>query len=338
MGQITGLTMMPKNGKLKQRYHIQGVQHFQWFSFSVFQCFLLLLNACTAAPAGVTSMPPSPTPVPSPTPTPLPPEFSGELALEHVAAQLAFGPRYPGTPGHDQVQEYIQTELAATGWEVEIQSGVQMGQPVENIIATLGSGEPWIIIGAHYDNRMLSDRDPDPAKQPTPVPGANDGASGVAVLLELARVLPRDLNGQVWLAFFDAEDNGGAAGSEWILGSSYMASHLPGQPAAMVLLDMIGDADLQLYYERNSTRTLAEEIWAQAAELGYGESFIPEVKHSIIDDHAPFLGIGVPAVDIIDFDYPYWHTTEDTLDKVSGESLEVVGRTVAVWVEKRLGQ
>jgi Zn-dependent M28 family amino/carboxypeptidase len=98
---------------------------------------------------------------------------------------------------------------------------------------------------------------------------------------------------------------------------------------------MIGDADQNIYIERNSNPELSEEIWEIAAELGYGRSFIPTPRHSILDDHTPFLQAGIPAVDIIDFDYPYWHTTEDTVDKVSAESLEAVGRTLQEWLARR---
>jgi len=172
-----------------------------------------------------------------------------------------------------------------------------------------------------------------------PVLGANDGASGVAVLLELARALDWDqVDNRVYLAFFDAEDNGRLDGWEWIVGSTYMAEHWgeAGEPplTAMVLVDMVGDADQQLYYEGNSDPALSQTLWNIAADLGYEERFIPQRKHTMIDDHVPFARMGVPAMDIIDFNYPYWHTTQDTPDKVSAKSLEAVGRTLEVWLEE----
>ena len=193
---------------------------------------------------------------------------------------------------------------------------------------------PQIILGAHYDTRMFADNDPDPAKRLDPVPGANDGASGVAVLLELARVLPKD-SVPVWLVFFDAEDNGRIEGWDWILGSQAFVDEMDFRPQAVVVVDMIGDADQNIYIERNSNPVLVKEIWDVASGLGYEQSFIPEAKYSMFDDHTPFLQAGIPAVDIIDFDYPYWHTTEDTADKVSAESLEVVGSTLQEWVAHR---
>jgi Zn-dependent M28 family amino/carboxypeptidase len=181
---------------------------------------------------------------------------------------------------------------------------------------------------------MVADEDPDPAKQFDPVPGANDGASGVAVLLELARVLP-DNSVPVWLVFFDAEDNGRIEGWDWILGSQAFVEELDFHPEAVVIVDMIGDAVQDIYIERNSNPALVNEIWGIAAELGYQKSFIATAKHSMLDDHTPFIRAGIPAIDIIDFDYPYWHTTEDTVDKVSAESLEAVGKTLQEWISRR---
>jgi glutaminyl-peptide cyclotransferase len=185
-------------------------------------------------------------------------------------------------------------------------------------------------LGAHYDTRRSADEE-DPS---IPVLGANDGASGVAVLLELARVLDRDrLSGQVWLAFFDAEDNGRLDGWEWCVGSSYMATHLEVVPEAVIVVDMVGDTDQQLYLEGNSDPVLQRRLWEIAATLGYTDTFISEYRWTMYDDHVPFARQGIPAVDIIDFDYPYWHTTQDTPDKVSPESLERVGRVLETFLE-----
>jgi Zn-dependent M28 family amino/carboxypeptidase len=197
--------------------------------------------------------------------------------------------------------------------------------------ANLGKG-PIIILGAHYDTRRWADQDP--AHPRDPVPGANDGASGVAVLLELARAINLGkVHHEIWLAFFDAEDNGGIDGWDWVVGSTYMASSLSVQPQAMILLDMIGDADQKIYFDGNSDPALSQKVWTIAAQLGYGDHFIPQVKYTMIDDHIPFAKRGIPSVDIIDFDYPYWHTVADTADKVSSDSLERIGRTLQVFLE-----
>ena len=127
----------------------------------------------------------------------------------------------------------------------------------------------------------------------------------------------RDLPGQVCLVFFDAEDQGNLAGWDWILGSSYFAEHLKVRPDGVVVVDMIGDTDLNIYREGNSDPALTDAIWDIAAEHGYDQQFLPSVKYNMLDDHLPFVRKGIPAVLLIDFDYPWWHTTGDTLDKVS---------------------
>ncbi|HNT06377.1 MAG TPA: M28 family peptidase, partial [Anaerolineae bacterium] len=186
---------------------------------------------------------------------------------------------------------------------------------------------------AHYDTRPIADRDPTDPTQP--VPGANDGASGVAVLLELARVLDQSkVNKQVWLAFFDAEDCGNINGWPFSVGAAHMAEHLSVQPKAVVVVDMVGDEDQRFMWETASNDALNRSLWAVAADLGYQHQFIPRLGYSIIDDHVPFLQRGFAAIDIIDFDYPYWHTTQDTPDKVSPESLQRIGRVLQKWLEQ----
>ncbi|HZD57267.1 MAG TPA: M28 family peptidase [Anaerolineales bacterium] len=265
-----------------------------------------------------------------------PSQFDGDRALEDVRYQTGLGPRVPGSEAHTRVIDWITSELAAAGWRTSLQDTAMMGHPVKNIIARRPSSQdsdlPWIIVGAHYDSRLLADQDREPSKRSRPVPGANDGASGVAVLMELARILPRDLQKNVWLVFFDAEDNGNIPSWDWILGSRAFVDGLQGKPDAAIIVDMIGDADLNIYMERNSTPTLSVEIWKQAADLGYSAEFIPVPKYNMLDDHTPFLQAGIPAADLIDFDYPYWHTTEDTVDKVSARSLQIVGQTLATWL------
>jgi len=260
------------------------------------------------------------------------PSFDGQRALANIEYQMALGPRVSGSIAHDQAVAWMVQSLRASGWQVEIQETERLGHPVRNIVAKRGIGQPWIIIGAHYDSRMLADQDPDPEAQTKPVPGANDGASGVAVLIELARALPQNFDKQVWLVFFDAEDNGRIQGWDWILGSRAFADSLTNHPDRVVVIDMIGDANLQIFLEANSDDKLRDQIWGQAADLGYSDVFINEVRHSMLDDHTPFLELGIPTVDIIDFDYPYWHTSQDTLDKVSADSLQAVGDTLLTWV------
>lgn len=263
--------------------------------------------------------------------------FNGQRAYADVETQVAFGPRLPGSEGHAMIREWMREELVAAGWQVEVQESEALGHPIQNIVAKRSAEAPQIIIGAHYDSRIFADQDPDPSQHTNPVPGANDGASGVAVLLELARTLPEDTQ-PIWLVFFDAEDNGNIEGWDWILGSREFVRNNSIQPRAVIIVDMIGDADLNIYKERNSNPELTDEIWGTAKSLGYQNKFIPSYKYSMEDDHTPFLEAGLPAVDIIDFDYPYWHTTQDTPDKVSAESLEAVGKTLWTWVTQQSGQ
>jgi hypothetical protein len=317
------------------------------FSFFIFFVLLLTgwgLTACNPAreqgaaeggnhPSPASTMIPAPeaTNTPEATATPEIPAFDQERALEDVNTQVVMGPRMPGSPGHDEIVTWIQAELRTSGWVVELQETTRMEHPVRNIIARRGEGQPWIVFGAHYDTRMVADRDRDPQKATQPVPGANDGASGVAVLLELARAIPEDLDSQVWLVFFDVEDNGNLPGWDWILGSSAFVESLEGKPDAVVVVDMVGDANLEIYKEKNSTPELTDSVWKKAQELGYSQ-FQETAKYRLIDDHGPFLQAGIPAIDIIDFDYPYWHTSEDTPDKVSAESLDAVGETLLAWL------
>jgi Zn-dependent M28 family amino/carboxypeptidase len=270
-------------------------------------------------------------------PPPKPVSFDGERAYEDVLTQVSFGPRIPGSDGHAKIQEWMRQELEAAGWQVEIQTSEALGHSIENLVARRTTDPPQILLGAHYDTRMFADNDPDPVNHKSFVPGANDGASGVAVLLELARSLPEQTV-PVWLVFFDAEDNGRIEGWDWILGSREFVKSNPIQPRGVIIVDMIGDADLNIYKERNSNPELTEAIWAVAQDLGYEDKFIPEYEHSMLDDHTPFLEAGIPAVDIIDFDYPYWHTVQDTPDKVSAESLSAVGETLRAWVMQQNGQ
>lgn len=260
--------------------------------------------------------------------------FDGDRALADVQTQVDFGPRIPGSEGHAKIREWMRTELESAGWQVEVHESERMGHPIYNIIAKRSDEDPKIILGAHYDTRMIADHDPDPAKRDQPVPGANDGGSGVAVLLEMARTLPED-SVPTWLVFFDTEDNGRIEGWDWILGSRAFAEEVPVQPEAVVIVDMIGDANLNIHLEKNSDVAIRTEIWAVAERLGYGRQFVNNEKFSMLDDHTPFLEAGIPAVDLIDFDYPYWHTTEDTPDKVSAESLKAVGDTLLTWIMEK---
>ncbi len=326
--------------------------------------FILILSACRAAASNSTPPTlPAVTPtrtssivtaVSSPANTPTAqPLFDGKHAYDYLLAQMNFGPRPAGSQAIRATGDYILVELQKSGWQTDTQEFTFRGVPIRNILAKAGVEQrALIILGAHYDTRPRANMDTSHPGQP--VPGANDGASGVAVLLELARTLDKaKLKNQVWLAFFDAEDNGDLDSCAlrvvplqieskacdttpwtWSIGADYLAEHLPSKPAAVIVLDMIGDADQNIYYEQNSDKALQESIWQIANALGYRQWFIPQYYWSMTDDHTPFLRRGIRAVDIIDFNYPAWHTTGDTADKVSADSLERVGRVMQTWLER----
>lgn len=269
------------------------------------------------------------------------PAFDGKRAFADLEKQVSFGPRVPGTPGHRQCLDWLIEQLEKTADRVEIQTFTQVvgGKSLRlyNIFGIFNeNASKRIMLCAHWDTRPTADEELDPAKRRQPILGANDGASGVAVLLELARqfkVKRPDVG--VIIALWDGEDYGPDVNS-MLLGSRYFAKNMGKlRPTYGILLDMVGDRDLQIYKEVNSVQAapqLVERVWRIAGELGYRKYFPDAVKYAIIDDHIPLIEAGVPCIDLIDFDYPYWHTLEDTVDKCSPEALQVVGEVVAALV------
>src|SRR4030042_6061433 len=138
----------------------------------------------------------------------------------------------------------------------------------------------------------------------------------------------------IWLVFFDGEDQGKINGWQWSIGSEYFAAHLNEFPNQVVILDMLGDDTLRIFKEMNSNSELSNEIWSIANTLGYESNFVNEQKHAFIDDHLPFINRGIPAALLIDFDYPYWHTTSDTIDKVSEKNLQIVLQVMLAWINQ----
>ena len=278
---------------------------------------------------------PTLTPIPTPTrtPTPAPLTFDPEVAYQRVLEQCGFGPRPPGSINNRQLGDYLLSTVQSFGWQTLVHEFVYQDVPCRNITAQKGTG-PLVILGAHYDTRPYADYDP-PQTRDQYILGANDGGSGVAVLLELARVLNMDVVPyEVWLVFFDAEDSGRLDGWPFSVGAREYVQTLQVEPALVIVVDMVGDQEQTLYWEGNSHPQLRELVWTVADELGYGQFFIPQVQWHIIDDHLPFVEKGWKAIDIIDFDYPYWHTTQDTADRVSAESLGRVGRVLEVCIEQ----
>lgn len=259
--------------------------------------------------------------------------FDGARAMEWLRRQVEAGPRVPGTAAHAATRQMLAEALGPETLTQEFthQSGgaaIRMA----NLIARFGPATgDRILLCAHWDCRPFADQDPDPGRRNDPVPGANDGASGVAVLLELARLFrktPPPVG--VTIVLFDGEDWGRSLDTMF-LGSRYFASHPVGGPFRYgILLDMVGDADLQIYREGHSqarARAVVDRVWRAAEELGH-DQFRPSVGYTIEDDHIPLLDKGIPVIDVIDFDYAAWHTVRDLPDQCSARSLQIVGEVV----------
>lgn len=267
------------------------------------------------------------------------PVFDGSQAFAYLTSQCDFGPRPPGSNNLSLCREYIVSSMTTSGWNVTCQNFTYLGVACVNIICRWNSsGNTSMIFGAHYDTRPRADQESNPANRTRPVVGANDGASGVAVLMELACTLPQTVRGSVEFVFFDAEDSGDINGWQWIVGSTYYVGQLDSDRKAairaMILLDMVGDSDLRLLRETGSTSSLQDYVWSIADHAGYNKTFLNQYGASILDDHRPFLDAGIPSLDIIQHNpFPwYWHTLKDTPDKCSATSLEIVGRVLEAFV------
>ena len=281
---------------------------------------------------------------------PPPPEFDGDQALAYVRAQLDFGPRIPGSEGHARMAAWLDSLLRTRADSVVVQAWDHVAQdgktlPLRNLIARFNpSATTRLLFLAHWDTRPRADG-PGSRDSTAPVLGANDGASGVAVLLAMADALKANAPGiGVDLLFVDGEDYGDfGVDKDVLIGSRYYAKNpLAGEkPRFAVLLDMVGDAMLQLRqegYSLTGAPDIVELVWKTAERLGYQTTFLNEPMTGMTDDHIPLQGIGIPAIDIIDFEYgpnnSYHHTTEDTFDKVSARSLKVVGDVVMALIRE----
>jgi Zn-dependent M28 family amino/carboxypeptidase len=264
--------------------------------------------------------------------------FDKALAWKHMQAQVGFGYRIPGTPAATQCKQYLAAELGRYCDSVEEQEfTVKLRSGPTKLCNVIGRIKPKaprrVLLMAHWDTRPSADMNP-PGTRNQPIEGANDGASGVAILLELARVShehPPDCG--VDIVLVDGEDYGPSMTMMFLGAKEFAARLTQAQVDAYsygVLLDMVGDASLDLHPEKHS-ESKASRVYAAAFEisqqLGYS-NFRASGAYQIFDDHLPLLERGVRMYDFIDFNYPYWHTTQDTLDKCSADSLEAVGRTV----------
>ena len=276
--------------------------------------------------------------------------FSGSSAYSYAKAQFDFGPRVPGTPAAQKAGDWIIRQMRARADTVIVQSftyttadGKKL--PLRNILARFRPNlSERVLYITHWDSRPISESAATDAEKKMPVPGANDGASGVGMFVALGDVLKRTPpNVGVDLLFTDGEDYGqfGPPEVDVLIGSRYFATHLPSpgyKPLYGVLWDMIGDKDLRIPYEMNSFQQAPEvvsRVWQTAADLGYGDIFVQESGGLITDDHIPLLNAGIPVIDVIDLTYPPHHTPEDTMDKISAQSLAKVGDVATALVTRK---
>ena len=312
---------------------------------------LMLLAACTGKAAA-----PAERSAGNPTTASQSPQFCADSAYSYVAQQCAFGPRVPGSDAHQQCAAWLESELRRHGAQVTVQEGTMTAYdgtqlPVRNIVGSYNDNARMrVLLISHWDSRHVADQDPDATKRHNPVMGANDGASGVGVLLELARQASLR-QPQVGIDIFltDTEDygapedwNGSHDEKWWAMGTQLWCSEQArrGYHAQYgILLDMVGSPDATFYREYYSDRyasAYVNEIWQAAASLGYSQLFIDRENGGITDDHV-FINrmLQIPCVDIIDTRVdgnssfcPQWHTTHDTMEHISAETLGKVGNVL----------
>ena len=268
-----------------------------------------------------------------------PAPFDGERALTYVRTFMEFGARVPGTEAHKRAGDWIAAEMKMRAdtvyeqnWPHRTRTGATI--PLRNVIARYNpSATERILYVTHWDSRPVADKSISDADKMLPTPGANDGGSGVGLFLALGDILKATPPAMgVDLVFVDGEDYGTFAPDvDVLLGSTYFANNLPSAnytPLFGVVWDMIGETDLRIPQEDHSLSRAPEvvlRVWRTAADMGYGNVFVPETTTPITDDHLPLLNKGLRVIDVIDLDYLHHHTVNDTIDKLSARSLKIVG-------------
>ncbi len=272
-----------------------------------------------------------------PSPATKRPEFDGGKAFQILVKQCDFGPRPVGSEAHQKTRDYLVAEMGKYADRTAWQDFTYKKMPLTNVIGVFNPGaKRSVLLCTHWDTRPRADQEVDRAKKKMPILGASDGASGGAVLLELARIFKQQKPEiGVILVLLDGEDYGDFELDEGVfLGSRYFARNHQGyNPEYGILLDMVGDKDLDIYREGNSDRMAPgtnTKVFTIAKELGYGKYIIDHLKHTIVDDHISLTTLGrIPTIDLIDFDYAPWHTLDDTPANCSAKSLAIVGNTLA---------
>jgi len=269
--------------------------------------------------------------------------FNGQLAMEHIAQQISFGPRTSDYPGKQKTLNYIQQLLEPEADQLVVQRFQAHGLSGNNLWASFYAtaaeqkNHPRIMLAAHWDTRPIAERDRLPAKRSQPVIGANDGASGVAVLLEIARLLSNQRAPvTVDLVFFDLEDMGNIDNLPFSIGATEFVRKNPFyRPAAGIVVDMVCDRDLRIPRERFSREgaaDLQDHIWRIAKSQKAG-AFKNRTGAYIEDDHLPFLRAGLNVINLIHWPFPQsWHTSGDTIDRCSADSLQQVGMVISEFI------
>ncbi len=261
-------------------------------------------------------------------------DFDGHRAMTWARAQCDLGPRPAGSPASEQVRRLILNQLRSTGWQVRAQNFQHGDTQLQNLVAIAGEGEPVLVLATHYDTRLTSDLDPNPNRRDQPTMGANDGASGVSVLLELARSLDKGrLKHTVWLVFLDGEANRGLPQWQDELGAEKLTEAM--HPTGAIYLNLVGGKDARFPKVPDATRLFQDQVWALARRLGEDEVFISSQGPKPDDAHTILLNAGIPTITIQQPDYAYLHTTQDTCNKLDARSLEAVGRVVEIYLEEQ---
>jgi hypothetical protein len=294
------------------------------------------------------------------------PTFDADSAFAYIKAQTDMGPRTPQSAAHAHCQAWMVAKLRAHHADSIIEQRATVTDyfgkslPINNILAQFNpTAGKRILLLAHYDTRPWADEDADASKHKTPIDGANDGASGVGVLVEIARQLGNKAPGVgVDLLMVDAEDSGisapdGASEDEqaqtelsWCLGTQYFVQHMPynsaNAPMHAILLDMVGGKDAVFkheYFSYQAARNVAQKVWQTAADAGFASRFVDTIGGAVTDDHLHIIGAGIPAIDIIEIGHPQtgsfnptWHTTADTIDNIDTNTLKAVGQTLINYI------
>lgn len=304
---------------------------------------MLLLSACACTKRASVEQVSRPATIPA---------FSSDSAYQNVAQQVAFGPRIPHSTGHEQCAQWLQKELLRHGADTLFIQQTDLADfgPMTNIMGRFNLAAPKrILLLAHWDTRPWADNDPDPANHSTPIDGANDGGSGVGVLLELARLIgAQKPNVGVDILFVDAEDSGSEGDdSSWARGAQYFAEHMPygtnePLPECAILLDMVGGQNATFPREGFSQAyapAVVNQLWTAAKKINLSNRFPNATGGGINDDHIPLLRAGIPTIDIIESRHPQtggfnpaWHTLADNLEHIDKGTLGDVGTLLTTYI------